>query len=220
MGAHAVDQVLFGLRPGETVLIEYSAVSSPELLLYLICRRGRGRRTPLIIDDISDAFAESIIRLDLMGLELEGLRNAPVIKIGGSRDIGNIFGRVEVDKYSLDFRYYDEIYEKIVPEEVVFNPVLGIHKLFIALERHEVIRLIRNISTFVGKKSRVALYFLNRDIMERYSPELLPLFEETASTVLHWNFGGGKYRLEVIKAANSSLVGSRISLGFKDISRA
>ncbi|NJE29909.1 hypothetical protein E3E38_02435 [Thermococcus sp. 18S1] len=219
MGAHAVDSVLFGLRPGETVLIEYSAISSPELLLYLVCRRCRARGTPIIIDDISDAFAESVIRLDLMGLELEGLRNAPVIKIGGNRDIGSVFGRVEVDKYSLDFRYYDEIYEKIVPDEVVFNPVLGIHKLFIALERHEVIRLIRNISTFVGKKSRVALYFLNADMMERYSPELLALFEETASTVLRWDFEGGKYRLRVIKASNSSIVGSTVSLSFRDISR-
>ncbi|AFL95473.1 hypothetical protein CL1_1274 [Thermococcus cleftensis] len=219
MAPHAVDSILFGLRPGETVLIEYSAVSSPELLLYLICRRCRARGTPLIIDDISDAFAESVIRLDLMGLELEGLRNAPVIKIGGSREIGRVFGRVEVDKYSLDFRYYNEIYEKIVPEEVVFNPVLGIHKLFIALERHEVMRLIRNISTFVGKKSRVALYFLNADIMERYSPELLSFFEETASTVIRWDFEGGKYRLRVIKAANASIVGSTASLSFKDISR-
>ncbi|WP_148883273.1 DUF257 family protein [Thermococcus aciditolerans] len=219
MAAHAVDSILFGLRPGETVLIEYSAVSSPELLLYLVCRRCRARGTPLLIDDISDAFAESVIRLDLMGLELEGLRNVPVIKIGGSRDIGSVFGRVEVDKYFLDFRYYNEIYKKIVPEEVVFNPVLGIHKLFIALDRHEVIQLIRNISTFVGKKSRVALYFLNLDIMERYSPELLSFFEETASTVLRWDFEGGKYRLRVVKAANSSIMGSTVSLGFRDISR-
>ncbi|AEK73547.1 hypothetical protein GQS_08265 [Thermococcus sp. 4557] len=219
MGAHAVDSVLFGLRPGETVLIEYSAISSPELLLYLICRRCRARGAPIIIDDISDAFVESLVRLDLMGLELEDLKNAPVIKIGGSRDIGSVFGRVEVDKYSLDFRYYDEIYEKIVPEDVVFNPVLGIHKLFIALDRHESIRLLRNISTFVGKKSRVALYLLNADMMERYFPELLAFFEETASTVLRWDFEGGKYRLRVIKASNSSIVGSTVSLSFRDISR-
>ncbi len=220
MAIQAMDSILFGLRPGETVLVEYGSTSSPELLLYLICRRCRDQRKPVLLDDISDSFAEALARLELMGLKLEGLSNVPVIKIGGNRDAGSVFGRVEVDKYSLDFKYYGEIYEKVVPHEVVFNPVIGMHKLFVALERREVIRLLRNISTFVGKKSRITLYFVNRDAVERYSPEIISLFEETATTVLRWEFDGNKYRLRVVKAVNGSILGSSVSFSFKDIMKA
>jgi hypothetical protein len=220
MAIRAIDPVLFGLRPGETVLVECGSTSSSELLLYMICRRCRGRMKPILVDDISDSFAEALTRLELMGIDLEGLSNAPVIKIGGSRDAGSVFGRVDVDKYALDFRYYSQIYEKVVPHEVVFNPVMGIHKLFVTLERHEVMRLLRNISTFVGKRSRIALYFINRDVVERYSPEILPLLEETASTVLSWEFDGNKYRLKVVKAVNAGIIGSSVSFSFKDILKA
>ncbi|NJE76460.1 DUF257 family protein [Thermococcus sp. ES12] len=219
MACHGIDKILLKIRPGETVLVEYSAVSSPELLLYLMCRRCGNVESPVLIDDISDTFSEYVIRLELMGLDTEPLMEIPVIKIGGNREFGNVVGRVEVDKYSLDFKYYGKIYDKVVPEKVVCNPVLGIHKLFVALERQEVIRLVRNISTFVGRKSRFAFYFINRDVMERKNPELLPLLEETASTVLQWEAGKGKYRLRALKAANDEILGSVVSMSFKDISR-
>ncbi|WP_342764288.1 DUF257 family protein [Thermococcus sp. GR4] len=217
MVGHGIDSILFKLRPGETVLVEYSSVSSPELLLYLMCRRCMERGRPILIDDISDTFAEYVVRLDLMGLNTDDLLRVPVIKIGGNREVGNVLGKVGVDKYSLDFKYYEKIYEKVVPKEVICNPVLGIYKLFVALERQEVIRLVRNISMFVGKKSRFALYFINRDVMEKKVPELLDLLEETASTVLQWNADKGKYRLRTLKAANDEIMGSNISLRFRDI---
>jgi len=217
MVCHGIDKILFKIRPGETVLVEYSAVSSPELLFYLMCRGCGHAESPVLIDDISDTFSEYVIRLELMGLDTEALMEVPVIKIGGNREFGNVVGRVEVDKYSLDFKYYGKIYDKVVPEKVVCNPVLGIHKLFVALERQDVIRLVRNISTFVGRKSRFAFYFINRDVLERKNPELLPLLEETVSTVLQWEAGKGKYRLRALKAANDEILGSIVSMSFKDI---
>ncbi len=219
MVSHGIEPIILKIRPGETVLVEYSSVSSPEILLYLISRRFMKAGNPVLIDDISDTFVEYVTRLELMGLDTDDLIGIPVIKIGGSREFGNVVGRVEVDKYSLDFKYYGKIYDKVVPERVVCNPVLGIHKLFVALERQEVIRLVRNISTFVGRKSRFALYFINRDVLEKKTPELLPLLEETASTVLQWEVDRGKYRLRTIKAANDEILGMAVSLNFKDVKK-
>ncbi len=219
MVSHGIEPIILKIRPGETVLVEYSSVSSPEILLYLISRRFMKAGNPVLIDDISDTFVEYVTRLELMGLDTDDLVGIPVIKIGGSREFGNVVGRVEVDKYSLDFKYYGKIYDKVVPERVVCNPVLGIHKLFVALERQEVIRLVRNISTFVGRKSRFALYFINRDVLEKKTPELLPLLEETASTVLQWEADRGKYRLRTIKAANDEILGMAVSLNFKDVKK-
>ncbi len=219
MVSHGIEPIILKIRPGETVLVEYSSVSSPEILLYLISRRFMKAGNPVLIDDISDTFVEYVTRLELMGLDTDDLVGIPVIKIGGSREFGNVVGRVEVDKYSLDFKYYGKIYDKVVPERVVCNPVLGIHKLFVALERQEVIRLVRNISTFVGRKSRFALYFINRDVLEKKTPELLPLLEETASTVLQWEADRGKYRLRTTKAANDEILGMAVSLNFKDVKK-
>ena len=219
MVSHGIEPIILKIRPGETVLVEYSSVSSPEILLYLISRRFMKAGNPVLIDDISDTFVEYVTRLELMGLDTDDLIGIPVIKIGGSREFGNVVGRVEVDKYSLDFKYYGKIYDKVVPERVVCNPVLGIHKLFVALERQEVIRLVRNISTFVGRKSRFALYFINRDVLEKKTPELLPLLEETASTVLQWEADRGKYRLRTTKAANDEILGMAVSLNFKDVKK-
>jgi len=220
MVANAVDSILLGLRPGETVLVEYSSVSSPELLLYFMISKCSERGVQVLIDDISDTFSEYVTRLDLMGLDTEGILKVPIIKIGGSRELGNVLGRVEVDKYALDFKYYWAIHEKYrrtLLKGVICNPVLGIHKLFATFSEHDAIRLVRNISTFLGKKSRFALYFINLNVMEKGAPDLLSLLEETASTVLRWDFDGSEYRLSVIKAANYSIVGSKAYLSFRDI---
>ncbi|NJE05375.1 hypothetical protein E3E36_04305 [Thermococcus sp. M36] len=217
MGTVGIADVVSNIRPGETVLLEYTPVSSPELLLYLLHRACTRMDIPLLIDDVSDTFPEYITRLEIAGISVESLLEVPVIKVGGSRGVGNVVGRVEVDKYSLDFKYYGEIYEGVIPEKVVCNPVLGIYKLFIARERHEVIRLVRNIATFVGKKSRFAIYFINQDAVERRIPEILPLLEETATTVLRWGVDGGTYRLDVAKAPSPELPGSRILVSFRDI---
>lgn len=214
-----IEGVLSGLKPGETVLVEHDSVSSPELFLYLLSRWCASAEKPLLIDDFSDTFPEYVARLELMGLDVGPLMEVPVIKIGGRRKFGNVAGRVDLDKYSLDFGYYNRIYRNVVPGELVCNPVLGMHKLFVVLERTALIRLVRNVSTFVGNRSRFALYFINRDVLERVTPELLPLLEEISSTVLMWEANGGEYRLRVVKAANDEILGSTVSLSFKDVAK-
>ncbi|NJE85256.1 hypothetical protein E3E23_05380 [Thermococcus sp. CX2] len=217
MGGYGIDTIFSKLKAGETVLVEYSSVSSPELLLYMACRYYTKKGVPILIDDISDTLSEYVARLELTGLSTEAVLEFPIIKIGGTRQIGNIRGRVEVDKYSLDFKYYGKVYEGVISGDVVCNPVLGLYKLFLTLERKEAIRLIRNVSTFVGKKSRIALYFMNRDVMEEYVPELLSLLEEVSSTVLRWDVEEDKYWLRVVKSASSDILGSNASLRFRDV---
>ncbi|WP_232462909.1 DUF257 family protein [Thermococcus sp. P6] len=212
-----MDNVLSGIRPGESVLVEHSPVASPEILLYVLMEEYLKAGNYIIIDDIADTFREYVTRLELMGLNTGHLMEIPVIKIGGRHNFGNVVGRVDVEKYSLNFDYYREAYEKVAPETVVFNPVLGIHRLFMAFGRNESIRLIRTISNFVGDKSRLAFYFINGEVVERRSPDLLPLLEEIFTTVLRWELIEGEYRVKVVKSTSPATLGSVISVDFKDL---
>jgi len=212
-----MDNLLSGIRPGESVLVEHSPIASPEILLYVLIEEYLKAGSYIIIDDVVDTFREYATRLELMGLNTGRLMEIPVIKVGGRYGFGNVVGRVDVEKYSLNFDYYREVYEKVAPETVVFNPVLGTHRLFMAFGRDESIRLIRNISNFVGNKSRFAFYFINREVMEKRSPDLLPLLEEIFTTVLRWELIGEEYRLKVVKSTSPATLGSVVSLDFKDL---
>ncbi|HII67728.1 MAG TPA: DUF257 family protein, partial [Thermococcaceae archaeon] len=155
-----LDSILLGIKPGETVLVEYTPISSPEILLYLMITKCMKRGVPVIIDDIADTFSEYITRLKILGVPTEDLLNAPVIKIGGDKNVGKVLGNVEIRRYSLDFVAYSEVYEKVAPKEIVCNPVLGIHKLFVSLDLQDARGLVRNIASFVGNETRFAVYFI------------------------------------------------------------
>ncbi|WP_457742309.1 DUF257 family protein [Thermococcus sp.] len=212
-----VGKILDKISPGETVLVEYEAYSSPELFLALLHAYSTQRGEVMLIDDVVDTFSEYIARLKLMGFDVDPLLSASVIKIGGSKEVGDVKGRLEVDKYWLDFKYYDLVYEKTISKEPALNPVLGIYKLFGLSSKHELIRLIRNIASFVGRGSRIAYYFINTSVAERLAPEMLPFLEEVSSSILRWSRDGSNYRLQVIKACEEELLGAKVVMEMREI---
>ncbi|MDI3475249.1 MAG: hypothetical protein PWQ95_977 [Thermococcaceae archaeon] len=60
-----INSILRSFRPGETVLVEYTPASSPELLLYLVVSRALEDKVPVLIDDIADTFSQYVKRLDM-----------------------------------------------------------------------------------------------------------------------------------------------------------
>ncbi|WP_175059410.1 DUF257 family protein [Thermococcus sp. 2319x1] len=211
-----LDSILLGIKPGETALVEYTSVSSPELLFYLMVNGCLKRDIPVIIDDIADTFSEYIKRLKITGLPTEDLLKVSVIKIGGNKDVGKVLGKVEIRRYSLDFSVYEEVYEKVVPKKPVCNPVLGIHKLFASLDFQDAMRLVRNIESFVGAETRFAVYFINRESLEERFPEILDLLEESVTSVFTWELHKEIYKFRIVKSPNLSIVGSEISLSGED----
>ncbi|WP_457754657.1 DUF257 family protein [Thermococcus sp.] len=210
------------MRAGETVLIEYASVSSPEILLYVMEKYCRQNNIPMIVDDIADTMVEFLTRLELMGFSVDNFRDVAVIKIGGHRASGNIVGRIDIEKYSLDFQYYNPVYEKARPSKMAYNPVLGVYKLFLVNTIKEYgggIRLLRNISKYVGNKTRIAFYFINRDLMESKFPELLYLFEEISTSIMQWERRGNVFQLKVIKSANDDILEKIATIEFEDIKR-
>jgi hypothetical protein len=216
MALNNLDKVLGALRPGETVLVEYSAASLPEVLLYLVwsfnCRDG------IIVDDVADTLCGTIKRLEVLGVDVSFLKKAPVIKIGGGNEYcGNVAGTVDLDRYYLDVSHYNAIFNSLGLEGVAINPVLGLHKLLVSIERRNALRILGNISSFEGNRKRIAFYFVNRDAIEGVHPEVLALLEEIATTVIRWDFDSGKFRLRVLKAASLDIMGEELSFAPKNI---
>ncbi|GAB6135895.1 DUF257 family protein [Thermococcus prieurii] len=209
MEPNSVEELLSPLRPGETVLVEYSPDSPVELLLLLIAEWATSAGKPILVDDVLDTYPEFIARLRTLGFDVSNLLDLPVVKIGGSKNVGNVIGTVDVDRHSIDFRYYEMVYSK-VRDGVMINPVIGFHKLFMVLTDRELFRLIRNVAGFVGKEDRIALYLMNSDVVESRPGGFGALLREIATTVLGLYPTERGYILGVVKTSRRELLGKEV----------
>ncbi|WP_297515131.1 DUF257 family protein [Thermococcus sp.] len=209
MTSDELDEILSLLKPGETVLVEYTQDSPSELLLWLLVGWAKANDRAILIDDVLDTFPEVLARLEVLGFDVSGFEELPVVKIGGSRNVGNVIGTIDVDRHSIDFRYYERIYSKAT-DGVMVNPVLGFHKLFMVLTERELFRLIRNVASSVGKRDRIALYLVNSDVIASKSGGFGALFREIATTVLALYPTERGYVLGVVKTSRRELLGKEV----------
>ncbi|WP_158306791.1 DUF257 family protein [Pyrococcus yayanosii] len=203
---NSIMEVMLSFYPGETVLVEYTSDSSPELLFYILLKSGK----EVLVDDIADTFPEFYERLVAMGVDPEDIRGVKTIKIGGVREYGDVLGRVDLDKYALDFRYYSYVFSKI-KGDFFLNPVLGMHKLLSLTTKEEAMRIVKNITSFVGNRRRIAYYFINVDSLEANQQEIVALLREVSTSIVRWA-RRKNLTLEVVKSANVGLEGISIEI--------
>ncbi len=199
--------------PGETVLVEYPSEFPSEVLFSKLLAWAGGRGIPVVVDDVLDTFPQYLSRLEVKSIDVGVISSVPIIKIGGSWKAGNVVGSIDVDKHSLDTRYYERVYTGTTGQKFVLNPVLGFHKFFLTLPGRELLRLIRNVSTFVGRRDRVAVYLINRDVVGGSSfGGRYHLFREVSTTIVSIEHSGDGYVGRVLKAADDGLMGVKIPL--------
>ncbi|CAB49154.1 DUF257 family protein [Pyrococcus abyssi] len=197
--------ILSLFKIGETVLVEYSGTSRVEALFYnLIARAG----LPVLVDDIFDTYYEFYVRLKVAGFDVTPLEDAMVVKMGGSRRIGNVVGELNISKYVISEQEYATIIEKIKKDKPFLNLVLGIHKLIILGSILENMNVVKMVSSYVGRKERVAFYFINKGVVNKHSPPILDLLEEVATSVLEVTERG----VIIKKAINKEIIGEVIPL--------
>ncbi|WP_297548694.1 DUF257 family protein [Thermococcus sp.] len=206
MGSDGLSNIMSLLLPGETILVEYTQDSPSELLFWLLVKWAEKNGKPVLIDDVLDTFPEVLARLRVLDFDISGFDDLPVVKIGGSRNVGRVIGTIDVDRHSIDFRYYERIYSKVI-EGVAINPVLGFHKLFMVLTDRELFRLIRNVAGFVGKRDRIAIYLVNSDVLSSKAGGFDALLREIATTVLAFYPTERGYVLGVVKTPRKELLG-------------
>jgi len=167
-------------RVGETVLVEYSGTSRAELLLYYIVNNSK---LPIVVDDILDTYYEFYTRLKVAGFDVAPLENVQVIKMGGTKDIGRVIGRLNISKYVISEQEYMDIVSQLKDYPVI-NPVLGLHKLILLGNTFENINVVKMVSNYVGREERIAFYFVNRNVIEKHSSPILDLLEEVVTSIL------------------------------------
>ncbi|ACS89585.1 DUF257 family protein [Thermococcus sibiricus] len=209
-----VRDILDNIQLGETVLIEYSSKVAPILFFSELVDWAKEKGYSAVVDDILDTLYLYKVQLELVGANMSFLNDLKVIKFGGRFNVGQIFGRLHIERPEIREQKYKEFFGPLLEEgKTVVNPVLGFEKIFLLQEsKADILNLMNETLSFVGEKPRIALYFINSDVLESTAPEALPLFEELASTILKVDIEGKLYKFSVVKSVNNNLLGLEFTL--------
>ncbi|WP_456453791.1 DUF257 family protein [Thermococcus sp.] len=178
-------RIIDGVKPGETVLIEYYPSYIPEFVTLSLVMYGRERGLPVIIDDNFDALHVIHKHLKLWGIE-EDFRDVFVIKSDGSVDIGNVIAKIRFSAEPVVYvRRYEEAGKNVLPQlGESINIVLGLEKIFAFVSSvREFYLIITHIQRFLGGP-RKAFYLVNKETARSMEFNPLPEMERIASTVV------------------------------------
>ena len=200
------------LKPGETVLIEYDSLTSPALGFYYAVKWAKIKGYGVVVDDILDTLYIQVSHLKLAGWDIGIVDELKVIKEGGTLKVGNVVARLRLDQYAIRQTQYSRVYEPLISRGSVVNIVLGLDKLLVISDMRENMKTVNSILSYTGDDRRIALYFINKDLLETSCPHFLPLLEEVATTVIRVTKEGGKYVFSVVKSINNKLDGESLVL--------
>lgn len=183
------------ITPGETALVEYDPLSSPELAFRDIVERYSSLGYPILVVDILDTLHLFVEHLRARGLSVP-LDSVSVVKEGGKVRLGNIIGEVPP---GVDFEYHAPRYSKAVKDFFTRNAgsskvvvVLGLEKFIYpfqdtpsALERYfEIVE-----RPLIAPENKLTFLFLNRgavrrEVVESFESDKHYVVEITPSTAL------------------------------------
>ena len=199
-------------RKGEDILIEYHSEDPVHLVFYslLQCIRDAGKHF-IIIDEV-DQLHVFRSHVELAGLPTNLIDMAPVVKIGGSIETGNVVGTVDPSKeLPVRKRYYEEVLQKVSPPYAIrlvvgFDKILARYEDF-AREREKFFKYM--IRPHLNDKSRTTIYFVNTDLV---STTAIKEFREHATRALIVNADGESIRLKVVKSLQPAEYGMEIKV--------
>lgn len=203
------------LKPGETVLIEYSSRSTPFIVFYNLIQWAKNNDFEILIDDILDTLYVYKVQLGLAGIDLDLFNDVMVIKESGRVEVGMIVGRMGIRDSAIYWSEYNKIMEPILERAkgLIINIVLGVEKLFVLADnKRDILNNINNILSWTGNTKRITFYFINTDLVNTLGVGVLPLLEELASTVINVDKNEGRIRLFITKSINDELDGQEITL--------
>lgn len=137
--------LLDAIKPGETALVEYDPLSSPELAFRDIVERYFSLGYPILVVDILDTLHIFVEHLRARGLSVP-LDAFKVVKEGGRARVGNIVGEVSP---GIDFEYHAARYSKAVRR--FFTENTGAPKVIIVLGLEKFIYPFQNDVTAVER---------------------------------------------------------------------
>ena len=200
-------EILDKIKPGEIVMVEYSSNMNPTKILYDILKWGKSKEYQTLITDMYNLIDFHVRRMKMEGLNVEVLKWAKIVEIGRHKPLmGDVIKFIPVDRELLALlAEYREVYEDIVSKGFTLILFFGLERYM--LFKNEVIPFASVLETFLGDTRRVAIYFVNKDVLSNISPNPFPLIEELATTIIELQKETKKMKLTVNKALNSELEG-------------
>ncbi|MCO6041704.1 DUF257 family protein [Thermococcus alcaliphilus] len=201
--------LLSHIKPGETVVVEHDSTAVPSYVLYILIKDALNEGKRVLIDDFMDTLHIYKTQLELAGVDVSIFDEIPVIKIGGIAEVGKIVGIISPRGGTIIRKEYERIYTGVVSEEeTTINPVLGLEKvLLLSEDKFDLMATLAEIYLRLGDKRRIAIYFINRDVLKNVHPVALPIIEFMATTLIEVEKKGRVYTLEVLKSITPEIDG-------------
>ncbi|RLF88310.1 hypothetical protein DRN43_06110, partial [Thermococci archaeon] len=149
--------------------------------------------------------------LELSGYDTTSIESAKVIKVGGIKEVGRIVEKIPLSTGPALKENYRKAYQKAKIEgKTLLNPVIGLEKFFVISDsKIDMLSEIEDIALYVGDKTRIALYFLNEDVLGSTKFNPLPLLESLATTLIAAKRDERGCLLTVVKSINPEIEGKR-----------
>ena len=213
------DQIVFGyaetVKPGELVLVEYTSREPVYLLLYEVIEYVRLNGMPFVIVDVLDGLHVMKTHLRLAGIDTAPLDNAPVIKVGGNAQVGNILVRIdELAELSILKGQFMKVLRKIqtgTKSKPLLRVIVGATEFLQQLEVDPMKKeefLAGIIRPIVGAPYTRGLVLVNR---KRIMRETLGELEEISTHVLSMGMEDGKLSIRVMKSVYFDEYGAEVN---------
>lgn len=215
--SESITRIMDSLKMGETVLFIYDESLVPELSFLFFVEYASKRGMPIIVDDILDSLYVIKQHLEFIGIDTSFFDDVTVVKVGGANKVGNVYKHIPLEgayreKYRLAVR---EVYKE---KDKVLNLVLGIESLFYLSTRpSDILGVVSELISFLGEKSRIAIYLINKNIAEIAPINPLPFFKRVASTVVYVESHPRKAVIRIGKCSSLELVGKSFIIEIEDI---
>jgi hypothetical protein len=201
-----------GIKPGETVLFERSGEGSIGIGVYHTALWAQEKGMKLMVVDILDAYSTLISKMKLMGMEISGLENVDVIKLGGVNNVGNVRARInDISEPVILSRKFNEAYRAILSdaEGQVLTLAFGLEKLFTALNLSEraIQLIIDQLAKYIGDERRLTIILVNNDTLPEDRKFVLNLLEDMATTVIRTSKMGRMTEFHIVKSLNQEIEG-------------
>lgn len=219
------EQIVFGyaetVRPGELVLVEYTSREPVYLLLYEVIEYVRLNEMPFVIVDVLDGLHVMKTHLRLAGIDTAPLDNAPVIKVRGNMQVGNILVRIdELAELPILKRQFMEALRRIetgTRSKPLLRIIVGATEFLQQLEVDPMKKeefLAGIIRPIVGAPYTRGLVLVNR---KRIMRETLGELEEVSTRVLSMGMEDGKLSIRVMKSVYFDEYGAEVDFNPGDM---
>jgi len=215
-----ITTLMDSLKPGEIVLLLYDESLIPEFAFLFLVKYARNRGMTILVDDILDSLYVVVKHLEYIGVDTSFVNDIFVLKVGGSKRVGKIYEHIKLEnvyseKYTILSRKF---YEEHGRSGNILNIVLGFENLFYLTPYLRAVALsMEELASFLGEKSRIAVYMVNKKLMEYAPSNPLPFIERIASTVIYMEAYPRKATLRIGKCSSIDLVGKAFIIEIDDI---